>query len=758
MERQSRCKLYAFWINILLVCALCFAVSAESADSDFEINGTTLVKYYGVGGVVTVPDGITEIGEYAFCGSAVSKIILPETLKEIRSYAFMDCYKLKEITLPASLTNLEYTYDDQYDGPITQAAVFSNNQELEAINVAEGNANYTSIDGVLFTADGKKLLYYPAGKNRFKSYAIPEGTEEIGYTAFSCVSLSSIELPSTLTTLNSDGAFCSIHGLKEITVNSDKSRFYSVDGVLYQHNGTLILYPAWKEGESLKKEDFPRGLTSIGSFAFQGNEYLKTIELPDTISSVGWMAFMGARSLKSVTFPAATAFIAGYTFSDCMNLQKVTLPGRNVSFPEDYFGQGTNGANVFSDSNSSVVLCGLADSNVQAYAEKWGIKFEALNTVTKAEEETVTPVSTPDPTSAPDPAPTPAPAAAESKGTSIFEVMDNTLYRYYGNEDVVVVPDGIEVLGEWAFDECIASKIILPETLREIGCYCFFDCPNLSEIVLPASLEKIGEVQAFNVLPSLKRFKIAQGNKNFVSVDGVLFSADRQTLLSYPDGKNVGGQYSVPEGTRALAASAFSGASLVSIHLPSTLTTLFSNGNDFSSQSSLKEITVSPDNPYYRSVDGVLYDYTNTMVYYPSAKEGESLGKDDFPEWVRHIGAFAFQNNQYLKSIEFPEGVTSIGWMCTTWASSLETISIPASVNTIEGFAFAECPRLKEVILLSPDAALAPRYPAYGDEQIDDIVDNSSSAVLYGYEGSTAQEYAQNLGIPFKALSPAPVE
>ena len=488
MERQSGMKLFTFIFSMLLVCALCFAAFAESADSDFEIDGTTLVKYKGFKDVVTVPDGITEIGESAFCGSTATKIILPETLEEIRSYAFGNCYNLKEITLPASLTNLEYEYDEQYSDPIIQACVFGNNEKLEAINVAEGNANYTSIDGVLFTADGKKLLYYPAGKNRYKSYAIPEGTEEIGYSAFSGVSLSSIELPSTLTTLHDEGGdFSCISGLKEITVNSDKSCFYSVDGVLYQHNGTLVLYPASKKGEVLKKEDFPRGLTNIGAFAFQGNEYLKTIELPNTIHSVDWMAFMGAHSLESVTFPAATDFISGYAFSYCQNLKKVTLPGQYVYFPEDSWGEGTNGANVFSDANSSVVLCGTAGSNVQTFAEKWGIEFEALN----ADDSSLqTAANSEDIASA---VPTPdvivlqteegkitVPAEPEVEVNGFFETSGTTLVRYTGiDEEVVIVPDGIEVLGEFAFDRCNARKIILPESLKEIQCYCFFNCPNL---------------------------------------------------------------------------------------------------------------------------------------------------------------------------------------------------------------------------------------------------------------------------------------
>ena len=463
MERQSGMKLFTFIISMLLVCALCFAAFAESADSDFEIDGTTLVKYKGFKDVVTVPDGITEIGESAFCGSTATKIILPETLEEIRSYAFGNCYNLKEITLPASLTNLEYEYDEQYSDPIIQACVFGNNEKLEAINVAEGNANYTSIDGVLFTADGKKLLYYPAGKNRYKSYAIPEGTEEIGYSAFSGVSLSSIELPSTLTTLHDEGGdFSCISGLKEITVNSDKSCFYSVDGVLYQHNGTLVLYPASKKGEVLKKEDFPRGLTNIGAFAFQGNEYLKTIELPNTIHSVDWMAFMGAHSLESVTFPAATDFISGYAFSYCQNLKKVTLPGQYVYFPEDSWGEGTNGANVFSDANSSVVLCGTAGSNVQTFAEKWGIEFEALNTDDSSlqtaanSEDIASAVPTPDViVLQTEEGKITVPAEPEVEVNGFFETSGTTLVRYTGiDEEVVIVPDGIEVLGDSLTSPC----------------------------------------------------------------------------------------------------------------------------------------------------------------------------------------------------------------------------------------------------------------------------------------------------------------
>ena len=768
MERQSGMKLFTFIISMLLVCALCFAVSAESADSDFEIDGTTLVKYKGFKDVVTVPDGITEIGESAFCGSTATKIILPETLEEIRSYAFGNCYNLKEITLPASLTNLEYEYDEQYSDPIIQACVFGNNEKLEAINVAEGNANYTSIDGVLFTADGKKLLYYPAGKNRYKSYAIPEGTEEIGYSAFSGVSLSSIELPSTLTTLHDEGGdFSCISGLKEITVNSDKSCFYSVDGVLYQHNGTLVLYPASKKGEVLKKEDFPRGLTNIGAFAFQGNEYLKTIELPNTIHSVDWMAFMGAHSLESVTFPAATDFISGYAFSYCQNLKKVTLPGQYVYFPEDSWGEGTNGANVFSDANSSVVLCGTAGSNVQTFAEKWGIEFEALN----ADDSSLqTAANSEDIASA---VPTPdvivlqteegkitVPAEPEVEVNGFFETSGTTLVRYTGiDEEVVIVPDGIEVLGEFAFDRCNARKIILPESLKEIQCYCFFNCPNLADITLPASLETLGSMQAFNITPALKRFKVAQGNKNFVSVDGVLFSADRETLLYYPDGKNVGGTYAIPEGTKWLGGAALGAARMSVVEIPASFDGN-SFYNDFSSMESLTDINVSPDNKTCKSIDGMLFDNDGTLLAYPAGRKAEHLGKDDFPAEMKALAPWAFQHVQHLKTVEIPDGITTIPWMCFTFTDCLERVTLPASVCNISGYAFADNSVLKSLTVLNPEAVLMEDDENFSDEyraKMDfNILDDSPKATLRGYEGSTAQAYAAKYDLAFESLGEAP--
>lgn len=776
MERHSGLKLFTFIISIMLACTLCFAVSAASADNDFVIEGTTLKKYTGHGGEVTVPDGITEIGDWAFYHSAVTKVVLPETLEEIRSYAFFECEKLEEITLPASLKNLEYYFDDTYGDQVTQAQVFSSNWKLQAINVAEGNQYYKSIDGVLFTADGKKLLYYPAGKNYGGRYSIPEGTEELGYTAFSSADLTSIELPSTLTELNSGGGdFTSITGLLKITVAEGNRKYYAADGVLYSRDGALVLYPSWKEGSRLDEDYFPRDMTSIGAFAFQGNQHLKSVEVPEGVLTVDWMAFDSTRSLQTVTLPSSLAYISGYAFGYSEKLERVTIRSPYVTFPDaDLDGTGED---IFSGARSGVVICGPANSNVQAYADRWGLAFEALDadttvpdtetadlTVTAGSsvqasadsEDFVSETPVPDTIALhTDTADITVPSEPETKTTGVFEVQDKTLVRYTGRDETVTVPDGIEVLGEWAFDGCEAKKIILPETLKEIQNYCFFNCPNLADITLPASLVRIGETQAFNTTPALRWFKIAQGNKNFVSVDGVLFSADRKKLLYYPDAKNAGGQYSIPEGTTSITIAAFTGAKLTSIELPSSLNSV-STGIGFSDMDCLKEITVVPGHPSYQSIDGILYDLSDNMIYYPGAKETTALGKEDFAEGIRSIGPYAFQNNHCVKTIELPEGLTSIGWMCFTWADALESVTVPVSVRNIDAFAFADCPNLKEIIILNPDANIRLDEARINEDYNFNIIDESPRAHLCGYEGSTAQIYAEKLDLPFRSLGPAP--
>lgn len=88
----------------------------------------------------------------------------------IMEFAFENCEKLKEFEIPASVSLIR-------EGP------WRNCKALPYIKVAEGNKNYRSINGVLYTISGRKLIQYPAGK-RNKEYVVESGTIEIKNSAF----------------------------------------------------------------------------------------------------------------------------------------------------------------------------------------------------------------------------------------------------------------------------------------------------------------------------------------------------------------------------------------------------------------------------------------------------------------------------------------------------------------------------------------------------------------------------------------------
>jgi len=146
----------------------------------FNKTKTMLVQYlYEKKGPYTIPNSVTSIGSYAFCGcSGLTGVTIPNSVTGIEDWAFYDCSGLTSVTIPNSVT-------------IIGEGAFLECSGLTEIKVEKDNPNYCSLDGVVFNKTKTTLVLYPSGKQGF--YTIPNSVTRIGEMAFSsCKGLTSI--------------------------------------------------------------------------------------------------------------------------------------------------------------------------------------------------------------------------------------------------------------------------------------------------------------------------------------------------------------------------------------------------------------------------------------------------------------------------------------------------------------------------------------------------------------------------------------
>ena len=152
---------------------------------------------------------------------------------------------------------------------------------LTSIKVDENNANYKSIDGNLYSKDGKTLIQYAIGKTA-TSFDIPNSVISIGDDAFSfCTSLTSVVIPNSVTSIgNYAFAWC----------------------------------------ESLTSIVIPNSVISIGDSAFRDCYSLTSIIIPNSVTSISEYAFYNCDSLTSIVIPNSVTSIGEYAFRDCTSL------------------------------------------------------------------------------------------------------------------------------------------------------------------------------------------------------------------------------------------------------------------------------------------------------------------------------------------------------------------------------------------------------------------------------------------------------
>ncbi len=294
-------------------------------------------------------------------------------------------------------------------------------------------------------------------------------------------------------------------------------------------------------------------------------------------------------------------------------------------------------------------------------------------------------------------------------------VIDGPFLREYkGDDDKVVVPEGVTRIKQGAFYGKSFSEIKLPSTLQFIEMWAFGYNENLKSITLPKSMEGMNEF-VFDGCSALEEILVEPGCEKFQSVDGVLFRDGCTVLMKYPEGKSAKG-YQLPDTVVKLWPGSFFRTDVDRITLPDSVETVhgyvFSEcseltefragknlktlwGHVFSGSQKLKTVTlpasfeelenftfdncnaleridVDPENPGFCSVDGVLYKKDmHMLIRYP---EGKSAKGFRLPASVRELACNAFTR-------------------CDCESMDLSRLT------EIEQYTFNECKSLRTVIL-----------------------------------------------------------
>jgi len=282
-------------------------------------------------------------------------------------------------------------------------------------------------------------------------------------------------------------------------------------------------------------------------------------------------------------------------------------------------------------------------------------------------------------------------------------------YAFYECDSIVKVtfPKSMQYIGEQAFGGCCNLSQISFNHVKQIGVLAFSGCTALSDIAMPDSLVKI-DGMAFDKCHSIKNVTIPQNvriiegsifddcenllnihvhpeNKNYVDLEGVLFTIDKTKLMMYPSGRK--GKYIVPKCVKSIGVGAFSGCRLEDISLPPMITKI--DECTFSHSTSL--ISISIPNTVVSIGEFAFYDCTSLSTIHLA--EGLKVIEDD-----------AFVGCINLERLFVPSSVEEIGMGAFEQCRKLLSISISGDSHTsLSDDVFKDCPSLRDVYIRGKD-------------------------------------------------------
>jgi len=522
-----------------------------------------------------------------------------------------------------------------------------------------------------FDATLLKGVTFSSGK------AIPE------YCFANCKSLESVTFCQDFESIG-NYAFRECSGLVEISIPAGveigEYAFYKCSGLnIADIHAKKIGLGAFRECTSLETVVFAETVESIGEYAFLECTALKEIVIPNNVKEIGTGCFMDCSALSEVTLPNSIDKISDSMFSYCTSLESIVIPESVTSIGIFSFVKCT----VLKDIEWSPALDSIGDG-----AFSWCISLPASpqlpDSVTEIGETAFSGCTSIESFI--------CPAQLKILGDEAFasctnlktvefsqslETIGNSTFYACGNLEDFVLPEGLKSIGKSAFEECVGlENIAVPEGVTYIGISAFRNCSSLETLTLPF----LGESKEFNEHDCL----------------GFYFRMTFNPEYPFECG------YSVPKSLHTvtvlhldtMADYAFANSeNIKTLIMPDSITEIskgaFYNCKSIVNIPSFDNLTKIEDEAFRDCGELTEFCFTDTLTSIGQyAFSGTSLRSVDIPDSVQTLGVGAFASCDELVSVRLQNNLTVIPAELFSGCQLLKDVTIPNGVTVIEKEAF----------------------------------------------------------------------